>query len=56
MQVNFYRISTDNKQRVNRQQNVETYSAASSRNQGKNLKYFGLRLRQHCQFLTLHFM
>jgi len=56
MLVNFYRISTDNMKRVNNQINVETDSTASSRNQGKDVKYFGLRLRQQSQFLTLHFM
>jgi hypothetical protein len=50
MLSNFFRRSTDKKQRVNREQNLEIGSAASSGRQKKILASLGLRLRQHFQF------
>jgi len=47
---------TDHKQRLNNKQDFEIGSAAASGDQGKYtnmLASLGLRLRQHCQFLTL---
>ena len=44
--------------RISKKQYFETDSSASSGGGGKYVKYltfFGLRLRQHCQFLTLAF-
>ena len=42
------------KQPLNKEQNVQIDSAASSGGQG--LTSLGLRLRQHCQFFTLVFL
>ena len=39
MLSNFFRRSTDHKQRVNKEQNVQTDRAASRGSQGKYMKY-----------------
>jgi len=56
---NFFRRSTNLKQRESEKQNVESYILPSS---GSQVKYihemsasFGLGLRQHCRFLMLAF-
>jgi hypothetical protein len=49
----FFRISTDHKQRVNKEKNIEIDSPASRGREGKytnTLASTGLRLRQQCQF------
>jgi ribosomal protein L30/L7E len=49
----------DRKQRVNKKQNFEIDSAASSRGQRKYIKMLaslGLHFRRHCKYLKLTFL
>jgi hypothetical protein len=55
---NFFRRPTDHKQSVNTRQNVDVDSPTSRGQQRDDIIYnmlaiIGLRLGQHCQFLTL---
>jgi hypothetical protein len=62
---NFFRRSTEQKERANKKQylsttfkekqNVKIDNPASIGGQGNILGSLGLRLRQHCPFLTLLF-